>query len=275
LAVFTPTCRAQFAGARTARRRAPPAAAAAAEDVDVIDVDGAVVDERIPVTVRLLHVVKLIQGGGREQLPHLPPARPRSTHSPPAPRPAKRPQVITGFLGSGKTTLLNNILTQDHGHRIAVIENEVPIGFGAGPLQQRLACPPASHPRRPAPPPQFGEIDIDSDLVPVREDLDPGEEQILMLNNGCLCCTVRDDLVQMLNKLVRRPPAAACLAQTARRAPLMCAPSSPCLSLRAPSRRPSSLNRSPPHSPPPPLTLPTTKPRLTRSTTAATSLTAW
>jgi len=49
---------------------------------------------------------------------------------------------------------------------------------------------------------QFGEIDIDSDLVSVREDLDPEEEQILMLNNGCLCCTVRDDLVQMLGKLV-------------------------------------------------------------------------
>lgn len=79
--------------------------------------------------------------------------------------------VITGFLGSGKTTLLNRILTGDHGHRIAVIENE------------------------------FGEIDIDSDLVTIREDLDPANEQILMLNNGCLCCTVRDDLVEMLNKL--------------------------------------------------------------------------
>ncbi|KAL4517894.1 hypothetical protein Ndes2526B_g02290 [Nannochloris sp. 'desiccata'] len=79
--------------------------------------------------------------------------------------------VITGFLGSGKTTLLNRILNTDHGHRIAVIENE------------------------------FGEIDIDSDLVSIREDLDPENEQILMLNNGCLCCTVRDDLVQMLNKL--------------------------------------------------------------------------
>lgn len=52
---------------------------------------------------------------------------------------------------------------------------------------------------------QFGEIDVDSDLVSVREDLAPGDEQILMLNNGCLCCTVRDDLVQMLTKLVRRP----------------------------------------------------------------------
>lgn len=82
--------------------------------------------------------------------------------------------VITGFLGSGKTTLLNRILTEDHGKRIAVIENE------------------------------FGEIDIDSSLVAVEEELDPAAEQIMMLNNGCLCCTVRDDLVQMLNKLYER-----------------------------------------------------------------------
>ena len=81
--------------------------------------------------------------------------------------------VLTGFLGSGKTTLLNHILTADHGHRIAVIENE------------------------------FGEIDIDSDLVTIREDLDPNGEQIMMLNNGCICCTVRSDLVKMLTELVR------------------------------------------------------------------------
>jgi G3E family GTPase len=80
--------------------------------------------------------------------------------------------VLTGFLGSGKTTLLNRILTADHGHRIAVIENE------------------------------FGEIDIDSDLVSVKENLNPEEEQILMLNNGCICCTVRSDLVDMLTTLI-------------------------------------------------------------------------
>ena len=49
---------------------------------------------------------------------------------------------------------------------------------------------------------QFGEIDIDSSLVALEEELDPAAEQIMMHNNGCLCCTVRDDLVQMLNKLV-------------------------------------------------------------------------
>ena len=82
--------------------------------------------------------------------------------------------VLTGFLGSGKTTLLNQILT-DTGHkqRIAVIENE------------------------------FGQIDIDSELVSVQESLDPNEEQIMMLNNGCICCTVRSDLVNMLTTLVK------------------------------------------------------------------------
>ncbi len=81
--------------------------------------------------------------------------------------------VLTGFLGSGKTTLLNHILTdKTHGLRIAVIENE------------------------------FGQIDIDSELVTVQEALDPNEEQIMMLNNGCICCTVRSDLVKMLTTLV-------------------------------------------------------------------------
>jgi G3E family GTPase len=82
--------------------------------------------------------------------------------------------VITGFLGSGKTTLLNHILTGKHGKKIAVIENE------------------------------FGEIDIDSELVASSETLDGTTDSITMLNNGCLCCTVRDDLVIALNKLWER-----------------------------------------------------------------------
>ncbi len=49
---------------------------------------------------------------------------------------------------------------------------------------------------------QFGEIDIDSELVTARDTLGDGEQQIMMLNNGCLCCTVRDDLVKMLAELV-------------------------------------------------------------------------
>ena len=77
--------------------------------------------------------------------------------------------ILTGFLGSGKTTLLNRILAGDHGKRIVVIENE------------------------------FGEIDIDSELVAFQEN---GEEDIMLLNNGCLCCSVRGDLVDMLGRLV-------------------------------------------------------------------------
>ncbi|CAI9113932.1 OLC1v1037493C1 [Oldenlandia corymbosa var. corymbosa] len=79
--------------------------------------------------------------------------------------------IITGFLGSGKTTLLNHILTADHGKRIAVIENE------------------------------YGEVDIDGSLVAAKA---AGAEDIIMLNNGCLCCTVRGDLVRMIADLVKR-----------------------------------------------------------------------
>ncbi|ESQ35238.1 hypothetical protein EUTSA_v10007622mg [Eutrema salsugineum] len=78
--------------------------------------------------------------------------------------------IITGFLGSGKTTLLNHILTGNHGKRIAVIENE------------------------------FGEVDIDGSLVAAKT---AGAEDIMMLNNGCLCCTVRGDLVRMISDLVK------------------------------------------------------------------------
>ncbi|XP_011044876.1 PREDICTED: COBW domain-containing protein 1 isoform X2 [Populus euphratica] len=79
--------------------------------------------------------------------------------------------IITGFLGSGKTTLLNHILTADHGKRIAVIENE------------------------------YGEVDIDGSLVAAKT---AGAEDIIMLNNGCLCCTVRGDLVRMIADLVNK-----------------------------------------------------------------------
>ena len=78
--------------------------------------------------------------------------------------------ILTGFLGSGKTTLLNRILTERHGHRIAVIENE------------------------------FGEIDVDSDLVLT------SDEEIFQMTNGCICCVadVRTDLVRILRKLLER-----------------------------------------------------------------------
>jgi len=74
--------------------------------------------------------------------------------------------ILTGFLGSGKTTLLNRILKEQHGHRIAVIENE------------------------------FGEAGIDNELL-----VQDGSEQIVEMNNGCICCTVRGDLVRILGEL--------------------------------------------------------------------------
>ena len=76
--------------------------------------------------------------------------------------------VLTGYLGAGKTTLLNRILTEEHGKKYAVIVNE------------------------------FGEIGIDNDLV---VDTD---EEIFEMNNGCVCCTVRGDLIRILNGLMKR-----------------------------------------------------------------------
>ena len=76
--------------------------------------------------------------------------------------------ILTGFLGSGKTTLLNRILTEQHGKRIAVIENE------------------------------FGEVGVDNDLVI------GAEEEIFEMNNGCICCTVRGDLIRILGNLMKR-----------------------------------------------------------------------
>ncbi len=76
--------------------------------------------------------------------------------------------ILTGFLGAGKTTLLNRILKEEHGHKIAVIENE------------------------------FGEEGVDGAIL-ARED-----EQITVMNNGCICCTVRGDLIRILNKLYRQ-----------------------------------------------------------------------
>ena len=76
--------------------------------------------------------------------------------------------VLTGFLGAGKTTLMNRLLTEQHGKRIAVIENE------------------------------FGEVGIDHELVI------NAEEEIFEMNNGCICCTVRGDLIRILGNLLKR-----------------------------------------------------------------------
>ena len=76
--------------------------------------------------------------------------------------------VLTGYLGAGKTTLLNRILTEDHGKKYAVVINE------------------------------FGELGIDNDLV-----ID-ADEEVFEMNNGCICCTVRGDLIRIVGALMRR-----------------------------------------------------------------------
>jgi len=77
--------------------------------------------------------------------------------------------ILTGFLGSGKTTLLKRVLTEAHGQKIAVIENE------------------------------FGDENIDNDIL-----VQDTKEQIIQLNNGCVCCTIREDLRTTLNDLAEK-----------------------------------------------------------------------
>lgn len=76
--------------------------------------------------------------------------------------------VLTGYLGAGKTTLLNRILTHEHGKKVAVIVNE------------------------------FGEVGIDNQLI-----ID-ADEEIFEMNNGCICCTVRGDLMRIIGNLMKR-----------------------------------------------------------------------
>ena len=76
--------------------------------------------------------------------------------------------VLTGYLGAGKTTLLNRILTEPHGKKFAVVVNE------------------------------FGEVGIDNDLVV------GADEEVFEMNNGCICCTVRGDLIRIIEGLMRR-----------------------------------------------------------------------
>jgi G3E family GTPase len=76
--------------------------------------------------------------------------------------------VLTGYLGAGKTTLLNRILSEDHGRKFAVIVNE------------------------------FGAIGIDNDLIV------GADEEIFEMNNGCVCCTVRGDLIRIIEGLLKR-----------------------------------------------------------------------
>merc|ERR1711907_400923 len=93
--------------------------------------------------------------------------------------PSKVPvTILTGFLGSGKTTLLNHILTEQHGKKIAVIENE------------------------------FGDVGID-DALPKQNIKEHTGEDVIEMMNGCICCTVRQDLVEVIKKLAARAKAGA------------------------------------------------------------------
>ena len=76
--------------------------------------------------------------------------------------------MLTGYLGAGKTTLLNRVLSEQHGRKYAVIVNE------------------------------FGEIGIDNELVV------DADEEVFEMNNGCICCTVRGDLIRIIGNLLKR-----------------------------------------------------------------------
>src|SRR5690242_14128320 len=95
-----------------------------------------------------------------------------TTPAPTAPTHEKIPvTVLTGYLGAGKTTLLNRILSEPHGKKYAVIVNE------------------------------FGEIGIDNDLIV------DADEEVFEMNNGCVCCTVRGDLIRIIEGLMKRQSA--------------------------------------------------------------------
>ena len=86
-----------------------------------------------------------------------------------SPQPSQIPvTVLTGYLGAGKTTLLNRILSENHGKKYAVIINE------------------------------FGELGVDNDLVV------GADEEVFEMNNGCICCTVRGDLIRIIEGLMKR-----------------------------------------------------------------------
>jgi G3E family GTPase len=86
--------------------------------------------------------------------------------------------VLTGYLGAGKTTLLNRILTEDHGRKYAVVINE------------------------------FGELGVDNDLVV------DADEEVFEMNNGCICCTVRGDLIRIIGGLLKRKELDGILIET-------------------------------------------------------------
>ena len=117
--------------------------------------------------------------------------------------------MLTGYLGAGKTTLLNRILSEDHGKKYAVIVNE------------------------------FGEIGIDNDLVV------GADEEVFEMNNGCVCCTVRGDLIRVVQGLMKRQTrAGAASTASSSRPPAWPTPARsprPSSSTTRCARRPSSI----------------------------------
>ena len=114
---------------------------------------------------------------------------------------------ITGFLGAGKTTLVNHILQGDHGLKIAVIENEVRDRFRwrAGPAQSQ------AHTGARVARAQFGEVSIDDALV--AENMKT-KENVVVMDNGCVCCTVRGDLIRALADINKKGPFDSVLLET-------------------------------------------------------------
>ena len=99
--------------------------------------------------------------------------------------------VLTGYLGAGKTTLLNRILSEPHGRRYAVVVNE------------------------------FGEIGIDNELVV------GADEEVFEMNNGCICCTVRGDLIRIIEGLIRRKASLTRSSSRPRASPILLRPKTP------------------------------------------------
>lgn len=82
--------------------------------------------------------------------------------------------LVTGYLGSGKTTLLNHILTNTKGYKVAVIVNDI------------------------------GEVNIDADLIEKGGIVGKKEENLVALQNGCICCTLRQDLIEQIHDIIKQ-----------------------------------------------------------------------
>ena len=117
--------------------------------------------------------------------------------------------VLTGYLGAGKTTLLNRILSEQHGRKYAVVINE------------------------------FGELGVDNDLVV------DSDEEVFEMNNGCICCTVRGDLIRIVGGLMKRRDHSTASSSRPPAWPILPPSRRPSSSMRACGRRRGSMRSSP------------------------------